>query len=119
MVKYKEGDISKARITAIEKYGAFAALDEEYSGLIHISELTDKFVKNITDFVEIGDVINVKILSIPNAKNKLKLSAKNVNGDLYKGKKGKIKESIFGFYLLKLALPEWIDKKMEEISKKM
>lgn len=119
MIKYKEGDVSKARITAIERYGAFAALEDGYSGLIHISELTDKFVRNITDFVEVGDVINVKILNVPHEKNQLRLSAKGVNGDLYKSKRGKIKESVFGFYLLKLALPGWIDEKMEEINKNL
>lgn len=118
MNKYKKGDIVKAKITKIENYGAFAALDEEYSGLIHISEITDKFVKEITDFVEVGDVINVKILDISNKSNGLKLSAKAVNNNLYKNKKRGIKETVFGFYLLKTALPNWIKKKMEEIDKK-
>ncbi len=119
MNKYKEGDVVKAKITAIEKYGAFALIDEEYSGLIHISEITDKFVRNITDFFEIGDVINVKILSIPSSHNQLRLSAKNVNEGLQKNKRKKIKETVFGFYLLKTALPNWIEEKMEEINKKL
>lgn len=89
MNKYKKGEVVKAKITAIEAYGAFAAIDDEYSGLIHISELTDKFVKNITDFVEIGDEINVKILGYVENKKQLKLSAKDVNDDLYKHKKEK------------------------------
>ena len=117
MTKYKEGDIVKAKITAIEKYGAFASIDEEYSGLIHISELTEKFVRDITEYVEIGDEINVKILLIPEEHNQLRLSAKDVNGDLHKSKRKKIKETVFGFYLLKTALPGWISKKMEEINK--
>ena len=119
MNKYKEGDVVKARITAIEKYGAFASIDDEYSGLIHISEITDKFVRDIADFVEIGDVINVKILSVPNLHNQLRLSAKNVNYELQKNKRKKIKETVFGFYLLKTALPNWIQEKMEEINKKL
>lgn len=117
MSKYKEGDVAKARITAIEKYGAFAAIDDEYSGLIHISEITDKFVRDITDFVEIGDIINVKILSISPEHSQLRLSAKDVNEDLRENKRKKIKETVFGFYLLKTALPNWINKKMEEINK--
>ena len=117
MTKYKEGDIVKAKITAIEKYGAFASIDEEYSGLIHISEITEKFVRDITEYVEIGDEINVKILLIPEEHNQLRLSTKNVNQDLHKSKKKKIKETVFGFYLLKTALPGWISKKMEEINK--
>ncbi len=118
MKDYKKGDVVKARITRIEKYGAFAAIDEKYSGLIHVSEITDRYVKEITDFVDVGDVINVKILDFSERSNALKLSAKEVNGDLYKNKKRKIKETVFGFYLLKAALPSWIKKKMEEINKK-
>ena len=118
MTKYKEGDVVKARITAIEKYGVFAAIDDEYSGLIHISEITEKFVRDITDFVEIGDIINVKILLIPHEHNQLRLSAKGVNEELHKSKRKKIKETVFGFYLLKTALPNWIEEKMEEINKK-
>lgn len=117
MNKYKEGDVVKARITAVERYGAFAAIDDEYSGLIHISEFTDKFVKSINDYVSIGDIINVKILNCDGKSNQLRLSAKDVNPNLYKNKKNKIKETVFGFYLLKSALPGWIDKKMEEINK--
>ena len=118
MKKYKKGDVVKARITAIEKYGAFASLDDKYSGLIHISEITDKFVREITDFIEIGDEVNVEIIDDYNNFNQLKLSLKRVNNDLYKGKKRKIKETVFGFYLLKSALPNWINEKMEEINKK-
>lgn len=118
MNKYKEGDVVQARITAIEKYGAFASLDDEYSGLIHISEITDKFVKDVTDFVEVGDFINVKILSIPQEHNQLRLSAKDVDNELHENKRKQIKETVFGFYLLKMSLPNWIAEKMEEINKK-
>lgn len=118
MNKYKKGDIVKARITATKNYGAFASIDEEYSGLIHISEITDKFVRNITDFVEVGDIINVRILDASNKSNQLRLSAKDVNDDLYKNKPKKIKETVFGFYLLKSALPSWIEEKIKEINKK-
>lgn len=117
MNKYKEGDVVKARITAIERYGAFAAIDDEYSGLIHISEITEKFVRDVTDFFEVGDVIKVKILLIPKEHNQLKLSAKGVNKGLYENKNKKIKETVFGFYLLKTSLPNWIQEKMKEINK--
>lgn len=119
MIEYKKGDVVKAKITAIEKYGAFASIDKEYSGLIHISEITEKFVRDINDFFEIGDLVNVKILDNSGKKNQLKLSAKGLNDNLDKDVINKIKESVFGFYLLKSALPHWINEKMEEINKKM
>lgn len=118
MSKYEKGKIYKARVTSIERYGVFASLDEEYSGLIHISELFDGFVKNINELVEIGDIINVRILDCSNKKNQLRLSAKDSGNDFTKNRKSGIKESVFGFYLLKLSLPGWISKKMKEIDKK-
>lgn len=112
-----EGDIVSAKISAIEKYGAFASLDEEYSGLIHVSEITEKYVSDVTDYLNIGDTIKVKIISIPEKHNQLRLSAKGLNDDVIESKRKKIKETVFGFYLLKSALPGWIEEKMKEISK--
>lgn len=112
-----EGDIVSAKISAIEKYGAFASLDEEYSGLIHVSEITEKYVSDVTDYLNIGDTIKVKIISIPEKHNQLRLSAKGLNDDVIELKQKKIKETVFGFYLLKSALPGWIEEKMKEINK--
>ncbi len=117
MTKYMEGNIVSAKISAIEKYGAFASLDEEYSGLIHVSEITEKYVSDVTDYLNIGDTIKVKIISIPEKHNQLRLSAKGLNDDVIESKRKKIKETVFGFYLLKSALPGWIEEKMKEISK--
>jgi len=117
MNSLKKGDIVKAKITTIEKYGAFVTIDEKYSGLIHISELANGYVKDVSDFVSIGDEILVEVLNNPKEPNQLKLSSKNVNKDL-RVKKSEIKETLFGFYLLKSALPGWISKKMKEIDKK-
>ena len=91
MNKYKKGDVVKVRITAIEKYGAFAMIDEEYSGLIHISEITKKYVRDITDFIDVGDVIDVKIIDDFIQSNQLKLSVKEVNWNLQNKKRIKIK----------------------------
>ena len=55
MDKYKKGDIVNAIITNTQPYGVFASFDGDYSGLIHISEITDKYVKDINDYVEVGD----------------------------------------------------------------
>ena len=51
MIPYKKGQIIKGTITGIEKYGAFVSLDEYYTGLIHISEISHGFVRDINDFV--------------------------------------------------------------------
>ena len=62
---YKLGDIVYGKVTNIVGYGAFVSIDDEYTGLIHISEFSDNYVKNINDFVKIGDKVmgTQKILS--------------------------------------------------------
>lgn len=52
--KIKRGDIVDVKITGIQPYGAFASLPDNSTGLIHISEISDKFVKSIDSFVKVG-----------------------------------------------------------------
>ena len=60
--KIKRGDIIDVKITGIQPYGAFASLPDNSTGLIHISEISDKFVKSIDSFVKVGESIKVKLL---------------------------------------------------------
>ena len=62
MTKIKEGEIVEGLVTGIEQYGIFVSLDEYYSGLIHISEISDGFVKDVNNYVNIGETIKVKVL---------------------------------------------------------
>ena len=64
MSKVKKGRIVRGTVTGIESYGVFVSCDDYYTGLIHISEISHGFVKNITDFVHIGDLIFVSNLRI-------------------------------------------------------
>ena len=52
MGKYKVNDIVEGLVTGITEYGIFVSLDEYYSGLIHISEISDNFVRDINNFVK-------------------------------------------------------------------
>ena len=79
MGKYQKGKIVQGVVTGIETYGAFVSFDEFYSGLIHISEISHGFVKNINEFVNIGDIINTEILDVDDTLFQLKLSIKNIN----------------------------------------
>ena len=65
MGKYQKGKIVQGVVTGIETYGAFVAFDEFYSGLIHISEMSHGFVKDIHDFVKVGDIITPNIQVYP------------------------------------------------------
>ena len=116
MTKYKKGKIIRGTVTGIEAYGAFVSCDEYYSGLIHISEISHNFVKNITDFVNVGDVIFVEILDVDEELGQLKLSIKNIE---YKKnsivKRKRIKETSLGFKTLAYKLPIWIDESVKKI----
>jgi len=76
---YKENDIVKCTITGFKDYGIFVSVDENYNGLIHISEISESFVKNVTDYGEIGDIIYAKVIEIDEKIKHLKLSIKNIN----------------------------------------
>lgn len=117
MASYKRGMIVKGAVTGLAPYGIFVSLDEFYSGLIHISEISHNYVKNISDFVNIGDIIYVEILDVDEKLAQLKLSIKNIN---YKGtgkfKRYKIKETSSGFRTLKAKLPYWIKENIRKTS---
>ena len=114
MAEYRTGSIVKCQVTGIEKYGAFVNIDGIYSGLIHISEISNGFVKDINDFLQIGEIIYTQILDVDEENNRLKLSIKNIN---YKSNtKSKVKESRLGFLPLKNHLNTWISEKLSEIN---
>ena len=54
---YKVGQVIEGYISGIQPYGAFVYIDEQTSGLIHISELSDGFVHDISQYVQIGDKV--------------------------------------------------------------
>lgn len=115
---YKIGDIVKGQITGVTPYGVFVSLDDDYTGLVHISEVSDKYVRNLQDIFNIGDIINVKVIDIDEDKSHVKLSIKKID---YRVEEtlSMIPESGSGFGLLKSNLNKWTNKKIEEINKKI
>ncbi|MEE0684149.1 MAG: S1 RNA-binding domain-containing protein [Bacilli bacterium] len=116
MNQYKKGEIVTGCVTGIEKYGIFVSLDEYYSGLIHISEISDFFVKNPADYVYVGETIRALIIDDSDLESyHLKLSIKNIDYKFSKKKRKKIVETTSGFSSLQEALPTWILNKKREI----
>ena len=114
---YKKNEIIEVEITALKTYGAFAKVDNEYSGLIHISEINGLFIKDINDVFKIGDKKKVRILDVDEEKKQIKLSMiLDKNGKTKKRKRTKLSDTNLGFDLFDEILPEWISCKMEEIS---
>ena len=110
----QNGEVVSGVITGIKDYGAFVQV-EEYCGLIHISEFSDGFVKNINEIVAIGDVVNVEILEIDEEGKKLKLSYKSAN--VLPSKLLEYVHIYKGFNALELKLNDWINEAYEKIKK--
>ena len=117
-MKIKKGRIVYGTVTGIETYGIFVSCDDYYTGLIHISEISHGFVKNINDFVKVGDIIFVEVLDVDEELGHLKLSIKNIE---YKKKmevkRKKIRETSLGFNTLEYKLPIWIKESLKKIKK--
>lgn len=99
------GDIVVAKITNIVGYGAFVTVDG-YDGLIHISEFSDSYVKNIREFVKVGDEIRTRVLDIDEENHRVKLSYKQLHKT--RGVKCKVPTYSIGFKSLSDNLDGWI-----------
>jgi S1 RNA binding domain protein len=72
---FSKDQIVEGVITGITTFGAFVKINNEVTGLVHISEVSSDFVKDIKDIYKIGDVVNVKVLKVEDG-GKLVLSIK-------------------------------------------
>ena len=72
----KEGMILKGTVRNVIDFGAFVDIGVKHDGLVHISELSEKFVKNPSDIVAVGDIVKVKVIGIDSERQKVKLSMK-------------------------------------------
>ena len=72
------GNIVEGKVTRITDFGAFVELEDNKSGLIHISEVADVYVRNVRDFLSEGDNVRAKVISIDD-RGKIALSIKQLN----------------------------------------
>ncbi len=63
-MEYKIGDIITSRVTGIQSYGVFVALDKNTQGLIHISECQHGYVTNLDEIIAIGDEVEAMVIDI-------------------------------------------------------
>ena len=67
------GSILEGKVTSITKFGAFVALDNGKSGLVHISEIANTFVNDVHDYLQEGQAVKVLVLSTENGKVNLSI----------------------------------------------
>ena len=115
MSKYNINQIIRVKVNSIKPYGIFVIVDDMYTGLIHISQINGKYIKDINDYFKEGEEIRVRIIDVDEEKKQLKLST--INMKKTDNKNSKLPETTLGFELFEEILPEWIDEKLDEIEK--
>ena len=72
----KEGMILPGTVRNVIDFGAFVDIGVKYDGLVHISEMSDKYIKNPSEVVSVGDIVKVKVIKIDMERHKVGLSMK-------------------------------------------
>ena len=83
MSKYKVGDLLTAEITRLTKFGAFAKIDDDLEGLIHISEISEKRIEHAKEVLKEGDKVTVRVIKIDPEAHRIGLSIRRVDSMAY------------------------------------
>lgn len=75
----REDMILTGTVRNVTDFGAFIDIGVKHDGLVHISQLSDRYVKNPSEIVSVGDIVKVKVIGIDVEKQKVSLSMKEVN----------------------------------------
>jgi len=84
------GQVLKGKVTGIQNFGAFVQLEgENTQGLVHISEVSNTFVKDINEYLQVGQEVDVKVIKVDENNKKISLSIRALmpNPDGNKGQK--------------------------------
>lgn len=76
----QKGEIVEGKVTGLTNFGAFIELPDNKVGMVHISEVSNQFVKEISDFLQKGQIVKVKVLNIDDS-GKISLSIKQAGDD--------------------------------------
>lgn len=109
---YKIGMTVYGKVTGIKPYGAFVKFDDGVNGLIHISEISNGFVKSINSFMDVDEYVMAKVIDIDKEHKQLRLSFKALSQNnrryVRRVKFEGMPENIKGFSTIKNKLPEWV-----------
>lgn len=113
------GDIVKGMITGIQPYGAFVSLDNGFKGLIHISEISERYVRDVHSYVRLHERVHVKVLDISDMEHiKLSLKAVAPNKQRFRSERHAgiqpLPDTVIGFSSLAVHLNDWINTAYEK-----
>ncbi|WP_027964370.1 S1 domain-containing post-transcriptional regulator GSP13 [Halalkalibacillus halophilus] len=120
----EQGQVIEGKVTGIQSYGAFVEIAENKQGLVHISEITHGFVKDINQHLNVGDEVKVKVLDAEESKGKYSLSIRATEDKPKQQTKApqqkkqasyaaNTQEEAPGFNVLKDKLEGWIEQSKE------
>lgn len=114
-MRYSIGDIVEGVVTGIMPYGAFVSLDSSHNGLIHISEISERYVRDVHTFVSVNERVRVKILDIDEDGIHFRLSLKAVNAPKkryprYRHPSAPYPDQKIGFRSLAEKIDDWIEE---------
>ena len=78
MKDLKEGMVLKGTVRNVIDFGAFVDIGVHQDGLVHISQITDKFIKHPLEAVSVGDVVDVKVMSVDMKKKRIQLTMRGI-----------------------------------------
>lgn len=109
---YKVGMTVYGLVTGIKPYGAFVKFDDGVTGLIHISEISNGFVRSISNYVRVDEYVMTKVIDIDKEHKQLRLSFKALSQNTRRyGKRVKfpgMPENVKGFGTIRDMMPKWI-----------
>lgn len=113
------GDLLIGEVINVKPYGLFLKFEDGSQGLLHISELSDSYIKDIEKYGSKGDFIKVKVVSIDESNGFLRVSYKKINEEdrysTHSNTKRKIPEFSEGdFKALEERLPGWIEETLKK-----
>lgn len=119
-MNYQVGDIVIGKVIGVKPYALFLSFEGGVKGLLHISELSDAYIRDIEKYGSVGDEIKVLVLSIDETNGFLRVSVKRVPAEeqysthvnearIY------LRDDEKDFSVLKEKLPTWIEETLKKV----
>lgn len=110
------GDVLEGTVVRVYPKYAIMLFDDGETGLLHISELSNSFVRNFTGYVQVGNIYKVKVIAYDEDKTFMKVSLKQLSGEERRSPlaKRRIENRDIDFAELEKKLPEWIKEENEK-----
>jgi len=122
MEHYQVGDLIIGTVTNVKPYALFLKFENGNNGLLHISEISDDYIRDIEKFGSVGDQIKVYVLSVDETNGFLRVSYKKVpEGESFSTHKNKDRNKPIvdknDFKTLSESLPKWIEDTLKKAGK--